>query len=285
MGIGLRRLAETARLSFGDAQTGKEILALKAHTQGLTCVAFSPNGRQILTASRDSKAILWAYGGTGTRRAIPRSRVSLPLADNNKKRIFGRAIRRARDMAYLKVVRGVSTGQIWEIKGPKTVLGRHPESDIPIDVPDASRHHAQVTMVGGEYFVEDLHSRNGTSVNDEPIEGLHKLNDGDRIRITTVVLKFFAGSFIEKRAENLPSGDVSAVLECVPDSSPEIVRPAEPAADEPHEPSSVELGLHVKVRAPAGNLAESASGPRAGQGPSADPRKPPDDLSARRPRG
>jgi WD40 repeat protein len=42
-----------------DAQTGKEILSLAGHTQEVTSVAFSPDGRLALSSSRDGTAIVW----------------------------------------------------------------------------------------------------------------------------------------------------------------------------------------------------------------------------------
>jgi WD40 repeat protein len=42
-----------------DASTGKEILSLPGHTQEVTSVSFSPDGRNVLTSSRDGTAIIW----------------------------------------------------------------------------------------------------------------------------------------------------------------------------------------------------------------------------------
>lgn len=93
-------------------------------------------------------------------------------------------------MAYLKVVGGPSAGQILQIKEPRCVLGRHPDCDIPIDHLDTSRHHAQVTLVGGEFFLEDLHSRNGTWLNGDRIGSRERLRDGDSIRISESLYEF-----------------------------------------------------------------------------------------------
>src|SRR5512140_1922082 len=93
-------------------------------------------------------------------------------------------------MAYLKVVGGSNQGQTWELKEPRSVLGRHPDCDIPIDQLDSSRHHAQIVAVGGEFFLEDLHSRNGTWLNQKRVMARQRLSDGDRIRISETVLEF-----------------------------------------------------------------------------------------------
>ena len=42
-----------------DATTGREILHLKQHTQEVSSVSFSPDGKSMLTSSRDGTAILW----------------------------------------------------------------------------------------------------------------------------------------------------------------------------------------------------------------------------------
>ena len=42
-----------------DALTGDEFLTLKGHSQEVTSVAFSPDGRSVLTGSLDGTLILW----------------------------------------------------------------------------------------------------------------------------------------------------------------------------------------------------------------------------------
>ena len=93
-------------------------------------------------------------------------------------------------MAYLKLVGGSGSGQVRELTGPRCVLGRHPDCDVCIDHLDASRHHAQLVLVGEDYYLEDLHSRNGTWLNGERARGRQKLNEGDSIRISGSVLEF-----------------------------------------------------------------------------------------------
>jgi len=55
-----------------------------------------------------------------------------------------------------------------------------------------SRQHAQFSrQVSGDY-VQDLTSRNGTLVNNEPLPGPRLLRTGDRICLGTVILEYTA---------------------------------------------------------------------------------------------
>ena len=48
---------------------------------------------------------------------------------------------------------------------PAFTVGRKPDNDIVIDHPTVSGHHCKIYSAGGSWFVEDLNSTNGTSVN------------------------------------------------------------------------------------------------------------------------
>lgn len=96
-------------------------------------------------------------------------------------------------MPILKVIAGPDVGKVWVLKEPKSVLGRHPDCDVSVDHLDASRHHAQIVFVNNEAFVEDLHSRNGTFLNDQRVRGRMKLSEGDRVRISESLFEFSVG--------------------------------------------------------------------------------------------
>jgi sigma-B regulation protein RsbU (phosphoserine phosphatase) len=70
------------------------------------------------------------------------------------------------------------------------IIGRHPDCDVPIDDGSVSRHHAQVTLEEGQYFVQDLNSRNGTYLNNQQINQPTRLFDQSEIRICDVALVF-----------------------------------------------------------------------------------------------
>src|SRR5688572_26954464 len=96
------------------------------------------------------------------------------------------------DMFYLVANNGPQAGRKYELNGDKWILGRHPDCHIVIEVGAVSRNHCQVFREGNDYKLEDLGSRNGTFVNDEPekINGRRTLKLGDVVRVCEVSLTF-----------------------------------------------------------------------------------------------
>lgn len=93
-------------------------------------------------------------------------------------------------MAFLKVTKGPSAGQVIPLLADGTILGRHPSSQVVLDDGAVSRHHAQLVGEDGIFFIEDLRSRNGTEVNGVRISARTKLNDGDAIRVCDRTFQF-----------------------------------------------------------------------------------------------
>ncbi len=64
-------------------------------------------------------------------------------------------------------------------------FGRDPNNDVVIALPAVGRRHAQVIKQGGDYFLEDLGSANGTYLNDVKLDSLTPtpLNDGAQFAI------------------------------------------------------------------------------------------------------
>ena len=61
-------------------------------------------------------------------------------------------------------------------------IGRKVDNDLSIDDHTVSSHHAKIVRVQSVYFVEDLKSTNGTTLNGKPIERA-QLHDADVIAI------------------------------------------------------------------------------------------------------
>ena len=93
-------------------------------------------------------------------------------------------------VAELVFVSGSRTGQRIAVSTPRIVLGRHPACDIVLDISSVSRQHAALTIEGEDVYVEDLRSRNGTTVNGQRLAARHRLSDGDEIVICDQCIRF-----------------------------------------------------------------------------------------------
>jgi pSer/pThr/pTyr-binding forkhead associated (FHA) protein len=104
-------------------------------------------------------------------------------------------------------------GKTWEVPlvGDMFTIGRDPKSDIPIEHPKVSRHHARVERRGNRFTVRDLKSTNGTWLGELRIEE-HVLQPGDSLRIGSAQIVFKPGF----EAEQLTLVDVPAPIAKAP---------------------------------------------------------------------
>ena len=84
---------------------------------------------------------------------------------------------------------------LWEtrqipLEPGENVLGRAPDAAVWIDAPGVSRHHARIRVEDSEALLEDLGSKNGTFLHGQPVTMPSPLNDGDEIRLGSVVITF-----------------------------------------------------------------------------------------------
>jgi hypothetical protein len=80
-------------------------------------------------------------------------------------------------------------GQVALMEGDH-LLGRDDDVAVWLESPTVSRHHARISVAGGEARVEDLDSKNGTYVRGERLAASSALSDGDEIRLGSVTLTF-----------------------------------------------------------------------------------------------
>jgi hypothetical protein len=62
-------------------------------------------------------------------------------------------------------------------------IGRAPENDLVVAEQTVSSNHASAWLEGGQVWLKDLGSRNGTFVNDDRIQGATPVHPGDAIRL------------------------------------------------------------------------------------------------------
>ena len=90
---------------------------------------------------------------------------------------------------YLAVVAGKHAGLRIELTGKAVVIGRMAPADLVIDDSQISRVHCRVSLVLGEFYVTDLGSSNGTTIDGERVERHALLPPGGRLQIGLHVLE------------------------------------------------------------------------------------------------
>lgn len=89
--------------------------------------------------------------------------------------------------------------QLIRFSRPEVSVGRQPGSDLHLEDSAISARHARLTYHHGQWWVEDLHSRNGTFLNDERISASLVLATGDELR--------FGGQAFQVEIESLAPAD------------------------------------------------------------------------------
>ena len=121
-----------------------------------------------------------------------RLRDAEPLPASSDTRIYNRPAEVAPDSArraYLLVSTRGSRPVQFDLGGPLIGIGRASDNDVILDDPMVSRHHCQLRLQHGAYGFTDLGSRNGSTVNGQPVTQI-ALGPGDVIRIGDTEIEF-----------------------------------------------------------------------------------------------
>ncbi|HZQ38153.1 MAG TPA: FHA domain-containing protein [Dehalococcoidia bacterium] len=136
----------------------------------------------------------------------------------------------------------------------EATIGRGNTNDIPIDLPTVSVHHAVVRRRGERWELVDLHSRNGTTINGQPIEEA-LLNDGETFQLAGSVTITFA-----LRADDAHTLAGVAAAPVDADAVTQAIRPPGEAA---FPPPATALGATAAIEPPhAAGAAPLAPAPR-----------------------
>jgi pSer/pThr/pTyr-binding forkhead associated (FHA) protein len=81
---------------------------------------------------------------------------------------------------------GKKEGRSFKIRPPEGVIGRSHGIAVRVPSNDVSRKHCRVCINDTTVTVEDLQSVNGTFINDEKVEGVQEVQEGDRLRVGPV---------------------------------------------------------------------------------------------------
>lgn len=93
--------------------------------------------------------------------------------------------------AWITVVTGFRAGRELLLSRNEMILGRAEGCDIPLfGDSQAEKQHARIVLQGGNYYLEDLQSPNGTFVNGQRLTQPTRLHSGDLIEIGRSALRF-----------------------------------------------------------------------------------------------
>ena len=94
----------------------------------------------------------------------------------------------------LIVMNGPEDGKIFPLDQALSIIGRQPSSEVALTMDMAiSRRHAEIAREGDEFYVVDIGSTHGTSVDGEDAAVRIKIRDCSTITLGGTVLKFHTG--------------------------------------------------------------------------------------------
>lgn len=85
-------------------------------------------------------------------------------------------------------------GRRIHLQGTEIVVGRDPGVAVRLDAAGVSRRHARIVIRDGGAYLEDLGSKNGTTLAAKNCVGTMTLHDGDTIRMGPVTVVFRASN-------------------------------------------------------------------------------------------
>ncbi len=91
---------------------------------------------------------------------------------------------------------GAGMGTRYTLGETPVVLGRDSVCDVHVNDQSASRRHARIEPGDDGFYAVDLHSTNGTYINDKPATKT-RLKDGDYLRVGNYIFRFLAGGNVE----------------------------------------------------------------------------------------
>jgi len=95
-------------------------------------------------------------------------------------------------------------GHLYELpENSEFIVGRGTNFDIVVEEDMVSRKHAKITTFHQDIVVQDLNSTNGTLVNQQRIEGGHRLQVGDLLTIGTCVLELISPTEVASAHQQL----------------------------------------------------------------------------------
>ncbi len=102
----------------------------------------------------------------------------------------------------LKGTKGPTKGLEIELQEGDNDVGRDPSLYLVIDDPSVSRQHARLVVEAGKFTLIDMHSSNGTFVNNRRVDQA-QLTSGDLVRFGNLEFRFMYGEFVSTEAAKM----------------------------------------------------------------------------------
>lgn len=97
-------------------------------------------------------------------------------------------------MGFILIEHGPQRGKIFPLSQDELSIGRGIKNDIVLSDNEVSASHCRLVRVLDDYEIHDLHSTNGTFVNERRVEqGGFMLTNGNRIQIGDCILLYLSG--------------------------------------------------------------------------------------------
>ncbi len=141
--------------------------------------------------------------------AAPKSNPSAPGRSKPSNRLTSGSLPResvrrrnvVRDRAVLFVLRGPQHGAVFRLYRQSTLVGRGEGADVRLSDDGVSREHARLTLDEDGVYIEDLRSRNGTTIGERLLAARERLADGDHIWFgSNTIARFSMMSELEEEA-------------------------------------------------------------------------------------
>ena len=106
------------------------------------------------------------------------------------------------EVPVFTVIVGRSTGRTFRLDQPRLIIGRAAEAEVAIMDLGISRRHAELVESGGQVWLHDLESMNGTFVNERRLNEPVALTEGDCVRFgANTLLRFGYRNPLEDRLQ------------------------------------------------------------------------------------
>jgi pSer/pThr/pTyr-binding forkhead associated (FHA) protein len=103
---------------------------------------------------------------------------------------FGAALERIDAVPSAKSRWIVAGGRRIALVDREILIGRDPAAAVHLDAGGVSRRHARIVIDGSEVTLEDLGSKNGTTLRGQLVTGPSALHDGDEIRVGPILIVY-----------------------------------------------------------------------------------------------